>query len=237
MYPDGDDGNMGLVAEYEITCEGLPLRSVAAAVSDATVEIELQYNHGDRPPFLVYVTGGDVPAVEDAIESAAFVSEYTLVGRAGETRRYQVLPAVGEETQLGDHIDDLSDLRALATTDAIIEQIRVTPTGWIQTGWFANREVLDEFRTFWQRNGSFTLRQLVRDGEPEDPGDGLTDRQHEALRVAYEMGYFDIPRTASLEEVAAELGVSQSSLSERLRRAQTHLIETTVASTWPPLPE
>ncbi|MDG5776024.1 helix-turn-helix domain-containing protein [Haloarculaceae archaeon H-GB2-1] len=51
------------------------------------------------------------------------------------------------------------------------------------------------------------------------------------------MGYFAIPRTASLDDVAAELGISASSLSERLRRAQTHLVETTVASTWPPLPE
>lgn len=237
MCADGNVGDMGLVAEYDIACEGLPLTAVAAAVSEATLEVDLQYNHGDRPPFLVYVTGGEDDPVEAAFESAAFVAEYTLVGRAGQTRRYQILPAVGEEAQLGDHIDDLSDLRSLATTDAIIERIRVTPTGWVQTGWFADRAVLDEFRAFWQRNGSFTLRRLVRDGQPEEPGDGLTDSQHEALRVAYEMGYFDIPRTASLAEVAAELGVTQSSLSERLRRAQTHLIETTVASTWPPLPD
>jgi len=40
------------------------------------------------------------------------------------------------------------------------------------------------------------------------------------------MGQFDIPRQASLEDVAAELDISASSLSERLRRAQTHLVET-----------
>jgi predicted DNA binding protein len=173
--------------------------------------------------------------IERAFESAAFVAEYTLIGQAGETRRYQILPALGEEAQLRDHIEDLSGLRSLATTEAIIERIRVTPTGWIQTGWFADMEVLDEFRTFWQRNGEFTLRRLTRDGKPEAPGDGLTDGQREALRIAYEMGYLEIPRTASLDDVATELDITASSLSERLRRAQTHLIETTVASTWPPL--
>jgi predicted DNA binding protein len=130
----------------------------------------------------------------------------------------------------------LDDLRALATADAIVERIRVTPSGWVQTTWFADRAAFDAFRSFWGRNDCFSLRRLTHDGDPEPPGDGLTDRQQEALRTAYEMGYFGIPRGASLDDVAAELGVSASSLSERLRRAQTHLIETTVASTWPPLP-
>ena len=76
----------------------------------------------------------------------------------------------------------------------------------------------------------------TRDGESEPPGDGLTDHQHEALRMAYELGHFDIPRQASLVEVGAELEISGSSVSERLRRAQVQLIEETVATTWPPLP-
>jgi predicted DNA binding protein len=51
------------------------------------------------------------------------------------------------------------------------------------------------------------------------------------------MGYFEVPRGASLDEIADGLGITPSSASERLRRAGTHLLETTVASTWPPLPE
>lgn len=228
---------MGLVAEFEIACEQLPLVEVAGAVPEATIEVELQFNHGDRPPFIVYATHGTPAEIERAFESVAFVAEYTLVGRAGETSRYQVLPAVGLEAQLGDHLDDLAGLRALATSDAIIERIRVTSTGWVQTGWFADRAAFDEFRTFWQRNDAFALRRLTRDREPAEPGDGLTDPQREALRTAYEMGHFEIPRAASLDEIADELGITASALSERLRRAQMHLVETTVAPTWPPLPE
>ncbi|RDI72640.1 helix-turn-helix domain-containing protein [Halopelagius longus] len=228
---------MGLIAEYEITCEHLPLVTVAGDVPEATLDVELQPNHGNRPPFIVHATHETPALIERAFESSSFVAEYTLVGQAGETSRYQVLPALGMDAQLGEQIEDLSKLRALATTDSIIEQIRVTPTGWIQSGWFTDRTVLDEFRTFWQRNGEFSLRRLTYDGEAEKAGDGLTDHQREALRIAYEMGYFDIPRTATLDEVATELGITASSVSERLRRAQTYLIETTVASTWPPLPE
>jgi predicted DNA binding protein len=146
------------------------------------------------------------------------VREWTLIGEAGDTRRYQAVPALNLEAQLGDHIDDLCE------------------DGWRQTGWFADRDAFSMFSSFWQEHADFGLERLTRDGEPESPGDGLTDRQYEALRTAYELGYFDIPRRASLDDVAEELDITASSVSERLRRAQTQLIQETVATTWPPLP-
>jgi len=228
---------MGLVAEFSIDCRALPLAGVAAGVPDATLTLDMQFNHGNRPLFLVTVQNGSRAAIENALTDAYDVGEWTLVGRAGETRRYQVLPALSLAEQLGEDLDDLDGLEALATADAIIERIDVVPDGWRQTGWFADREAFSEFSSFWQRNAGFRLHRLTRNGESEQPGDGLTDRQHEALRIAYERGYFDIPRRASLEEVAGELDITPSSVSERLRRAQTRLIEETVATTWPPLPD
>jgi len=228
---------MRVVAEFEIYCDALPLVEVAATVPEATILLELQFNHGDRPLFLVTVTDGVHQPVANALTDAYDVGEWTLIGQAGETCRYQVVPALSFEEQLGDHIDDLAGLESLARADAIIERIEVLPDGWRQTGWFATRDDFDEFSTFWLQNADFQLSRLTRDGESEPPGDGLTSQQQEALRTAYELGYFDIPRGASLEEVASELEISASSVSERLRRAQTQLIEETVATTWPPLPE
>lgn len=228
---------MGLVADFRIDCEALPLTDVATAIPDATLTLEIQYNHGDRPPFLLTVHGGSRTVIESELSDAVDVGAWTLVGRAGDTYRYQIRPAFSFEEQLGDQLADLAGLEALATADAIIERIEVLPNGWRQTGWFADRDTFGEFSSFWQRNGGFQLLRLTRDEESEPPGDGLTDRQREALRIAYELGYFAIPRRASLEDIAAELGIAASSVSERLRRAQTELIEETVAPTWPPLPE
>jgi hypothetical protein len=183
-----------------------------------------------------HVTGTSKAEFSKALEASSFVGEYTFIGEAGDTLHYQVVPSKSEEDQLGDVIDDFSSFRSLATTEVIIERIRVQEEYWVQTGWFANREAFDELREFWQENGGLKLRRLTRDREPEPPGEGLSDRQREALRLAYEMGYFEIPSKASLEDIADELGVTSSAVSERLRRAQTHLIETSVAPMWPPLP-
>lgn len=47
----------------------------------------------------------------------------------------------------------------------------------------------------------------------------LTDLQRETLSVALRRGYFEVPRSATLSDLADELGVSKQAVSERLRRA------------------
>lgn len=48
----------------------------------------------------------------------------------------------------------------------------------------------------------------------------LTPAQEESLRYAVEMGYFTVPRGATADDVAAEMGISKSAFIERLHRAQ-----------------
>jgi predicted DNA binding protein len=55
--------------------------------------------------------------------------------------------------------------------------------------------------------------------------DRLTDRQREALRIAFHTGYFDWPRNADADTVAAEIGIAQSTFSQHLRAAERKLLE------------
>lgn len=48
----------------------------------------------------------------------------------------------------------------------------------------------------------------------------LSDGQLEVLETAYRMGYFKVPQEVTAEEIANELGISRSTLSERLRRVE-----------------
>jgi predicted DNA binding protein len=57
----------------------------------------------------------------------------------------------------------------------------------------------------------------------------LTDRQTEVLSTAYEMGYFDHPKEANANEVAAELDIATSTFSEHLAAAQGKLLSSVVA--------
>ena len=53
----------------------------------------------------------------------------------------------------------------------------------------------------------------------------LTDRQSEVLRTAYRRGYFERPKRANATELAEELGISRSTLTEHLAAAQRKLFE------------
>jgi predicted DNA binding protein len=55
--------------------------------------------------------------------------------------------------------------------------------------------------------------------------DELTTRQREVLETAYEMGYFEYPRNATAEEVAAELDVATPTFTEHLAAVQRKLFD------------
>jgi len=57
---------------------------------------------------------------------------------------------------------------------------------------------------------------------------GLTPAQADALRTAYDMGYFSVPRDADASDVAGALGVSKSAFLERLRRGLARLLGETL---------
>lgn len=52
----------------------------------------------------------------------------------------------------------------------------------------------------------------------------ITKKQHEAVTLAVEHGYYDSPRKSDLSELATVLAISESAVSQRLRGAETKLI-------------
>jgi predicted DNA binding protein len=50
-------------------------------------------------------------------------------------------------------------------------------------------------------------------------------RQWEALAVAFEAGYYDVPRTATRDDVAARLECAPSTATEHLQKAERRLVE------------
>ncbi|ELZ35108.1 DNA binding protein [Halogeometricum pallidum JCM 14848] len=52
----------------------------------------------------------------------------------------------------------------------------------------------------------------------------LTDRRREAVSAAAAVGYYDVPRTGTVADVAAELDCATSTAGELLRRAESTLV-------------
>ncbi|MFC4826953.1 helix-turn-helix domain-containing protein [Halorussus aquaticus] len=56
----------------------------------------------------------------------------------------------------------------------------------------------------------------------------LTDKQHEALALAYTEGYFDKPRNTTLEALGESLGITQEAVIARLRNGEKNILENTI---------
>ncbi len=59
---------------------------------------------------------------------------------------------------------------------------------------------------------------------PDSPLRGLTQKQLLATRSAYELGYFDVPRRVSSEELGEKLRLDPSTLNIHLRKAQKKIL-------------
>ncbi|MFB6136985.1 MAG: helix-turn-helix domain-containing protein [Halobacteriaceae archaeon] len=68
------------------------------------------------------------------------------------------------------------------------------------------------------------LRTLGDYTGPGDALDGLTGRQREVLETAHDRGYFEVPREASVEDVADACDLDPSTVAEHLQRAERNLV-------------
>lgn len=89
---------------------------------------------------------------------------------------------------------------------------------------FSSPELLESCRRAAEEEGiGWTVRHVYRNGG-YNPLDELTPVQRETVEAALELGYFEIPRGVSMEELAAELDITPNAVSERLRRAERKLL-------------
>ena len=88
-------------------------------------------------------------------------------------------------------------------------------TDVVQAG---TKTLLTELRYALRDSNRIDYVRAVDASRPENP---LTDRQLEVFRTALEAGYYDVPREATLTDVASALGVTKSTCSGVLHRAES----------------
>jgi predicted DNA binding protein len=97
---------------------------------------------------------------------------------------------------------------------------------WYLQSRFPDRAAAVEFREFLESHGvEYQIDRLYDSETVSGLDDGLTPEQRETLQLAYERGYFDVPRGITTAMLAEELGVSDQAVSERLRRGYARLVE------------
>jgi len=113
----------------------------------------------------------------------------------------------------------------LAGESGAVVSARGTSDGWRFRVLFPDREEVSVAYGSCAEYGVSIDRIRSLDEPPASDGLRLTETQYTTLKTAFENGYYSVPRGLTLEELAAELGVSHQALSERLRRGHRTLVE------------
>lgn len=70
-----------------------------------------------------------------------------------------------------------------------------------------------------------TVHRMAPGGAGSPTADRLTPKQREALSRAVTGGYFEVPRRTTLGDIARELDVSDTAVSQRIRRGISNLLQ------------
>ena len=117
-----------------------------------------------------------------------------------------------------DEPEDL--LEGIATTGGVVLEAQ-GDENWQFRLRFLDHDELSAFHNYVLDHGisirverTYTLTEETG----RDEQFGLTQAQREALVLATERGYFDVPSETTLDELAEERGITRQALSERVRR-------------------
>ena len=206
-----------IIAEIRKTSPKQMFYAASSAVPEAVIETRYHAATDHDIPYLFYaVQCPDFEAFDAALADDPSVSNPVVVAEGEGDRLYRVEPS-----------PDLLVVPELTRRGGALLNAYCQDGSWNGRYQFPDRETLVGMREFCHENGvSFEVQQLYRaDGPSDYGGAGLTEPQREALLAAFEAGYFDDPRSATLEDVAGALDISATATGRRLRRGTAALVE------------
>ena len=220
------DHSMSLIAE--ITLED-PILFVPTFDAVPSAECHIENFHYLSDPagnthyvFFWWVTGTTFPEYEDALAADPTVSGFHQVTSLTDKALYCVVTKSFPPEQplvfpfFRDH--DTTVIQAIRSAKGLELQARFPNRSELKSFLSVATDIADEVH----------VTRLYTEKADSSVDDVLTDKQREALTIAYEKGYFESPAHVSLEELAEDLDITAQSLSARLRRAINHVVSNTV---------
>ncbi|WP_231184350.1 bacterio-opsin activator domain-containing protein [Haladaptatus sp. DYF46] len=209
----------GTVVEVEIPADEFALWETLTEHENLEFEIERVVAHeNDRVMPFVWASGG-TKDTKTILENDSSVENLQLLADLEDEQLYQM--------EWTDHIQTL--IHILVDEEATVLSASGNSSHWHLRILFPDRDALSQTYDYCRENDlSLDIRNIYQLDQGRKGRFGLTDDQQDTLTLAFQKGYYDIPREASAENLAGELDVSHQAVSERLRRGHRSLVKNTL---------
>ncbi|WP_267640688.1 helix-turn-helix domain-containing protein [Haloarchaeobius amylolyticus] len=211
---------MAIIAEVTIASDAFPLGQLTLEEPGMRIELERVVPTDDTVIPFFWAQGGDFEAFERRAGELESVDRLTVLDRLDDAVLYRV--TWGE--------DVVSFVSVIADLGATILEAHGNHK-WLFRLRFRDHGDLSAFSSWCAENEvPFELRRLhsLADVQGQSYDFGLTDEQREALEIAVRLGYYKVPKRATLADVSAKLDISEQATGERLRRAMDKLANVVV---------
>ena len=202
---------MSVIATFTVPAADFTLGQMIRSSPGIRVRLDRVIPVGDN--FIPYFWASDdsVAHIEAELSAETDIESFTIVDQTNGEALVRV-----EWTELTDRLLD-----TLAATGAsILEAIGERDTWRLQLRFDDHDQLSEFFGRCAKKDIAVDLEMVHNPGiyQSLEMQAQLTEDQRKALDAALEAGYFEVPRQTNLVELADQLGVSDSALSQRLRR-------------------
>ncbi|WP_318567776.1 helix-turn-helix domain-containing protein [Salinigranum marinum] len=215
---------MSVIATLDVAAEHFVLEAAISEPSGLRVQLERVVPSDEWFVPYFWVADGSVDAIETALRSAPDIDSFRVLDRIN-----------GEALLRANWSTDASPLVETihATSGELLDAVGTAGEWRVHLRFPDHTDLTEFYRRCHERGIRLDFKQLHNPGVPTASGlgAGLTETQRETLLTALERGYFDVPREINLVELAAELGVSDTAVSQRLRRGISGLLVAAIEGT------
>lgn len=181
------------------------------------IEFEMTASVPGRSKPSLRISGPGSDTLIDEFRDSQFIDEMSLVAETSNGSVYQL--TWGENLpELIQRVQDVNGtiLSAIAFGETWTFELRFLDK-MAASHFYTHYDDPDHTITIERANSSETMQQAN--------GDVLTPEQREALTRAVEAGYFEVPRRTTAVELGSELDISDSAVSQRIRRGIQSILQ------------
>ena len=213
---------MSVVARFLLPADGFLLGAVLAPESPGRVRLESVVPTGNGAVPYFWVPAEEADDVHTSLEESPLTEEVKRVDQVRDETLFRVWW----------RLDDDPILDALEVANGALLEAWGDSNDWtfhIRFDEQANVSVF--YQACVDAGVTPTLSELHSYSSVDtQSGMGLTGPQLEALEAALDAGYYAVPREVTLQELASSLAISDTALSQRLRRGLATVLSSTIRS-------